>query len=610
MAFEHSAAECVPREIDILHTVSDRLGQLGAGDELTQPVINLVGITGIGKTCVLQQLFDTHKSSYNLLWLGFNLKDAPQPQSDKHNPTLALQQRSWTAVAEQLNALLGPYDQIGTQVVFDSQVAQSLDQLGDILIAQVAQSEQNRPLLLLLDSLDHLPYWKWLQEQLIKPLLERDRTVIVCASQTELYWHFWEIRERRETREIGGFTLDETRQFLKNYHAELLAETVQKLTGGYPLVLKHFAAQLTTLPTTPDPTHPIHQGMAQLSEDARHILSQVGLLRREQVVVMQTLLGDLSGEDWSTPEQYWRLQQALHEFHNYGFIDRSHDSFERFTPELRHVVCEQLAPHEYLRRCTIIANTYYTTAFKHPKTAADSLAEWLFFSSTVLLHEPDPQSYTAWKVQLEKLLARMNHVAQAEQSVRKSLAPHPHQHQSSLGAKVSAWLYTDGELLQNLGQVGVLPQLHDQLKPLLDQDNGEVQIRHDLRRAASAAFTDLGRRLTAMWAPKMNSFEAMLSVLLEKQLQTQKLGEDFDKPAIRALLAEQWPSLRKRSTRSLEEFITILNSSGILLYDRDQRVYSFNLVIEQLLWIALPLTTTNQSSTDAQPAQPAQVLSQ
>ena len=113
-----------------------------------------------------------------------------------------------------------------------------------------------------------------------------------------------------------------------------------------------------------------------------------------------------------------------------------------------------------------------------------------------------------------------------------------------------------------------------------------------------------------MWAPKMNSFEAMLSVLLEKQLQTQKLGEDFDKPAIRALLAEQWPSLRKRSTRSLEEFITILNSSGILLYDRDQRVYSFNLVIEQLLWIALPLTTTNQSSTDAQPAQPAQVLSQ
>lgn len=605
MAFEHSSAECVPREIDILHTVSDILGQLGAGDELTPPVINLVGITGIGKTCVLQQLFDTHKASYNLLWLGFNLKDAPQPRSDKHNPALALQQRSWTAAAEQLNALLGRYDQIGTQVMFDSQVAQPLDQLGDILMAQAAQSEHNRPLLLLLDSLDHLPYWKWLQEQVLKPLFERERTVIVCASQAELYWHFWELREHREIHEIAGFAADETRQFLEAYHADLLAETVQKLTGGYPLVLKHFAALLAVPTTTPEAVDTFRQAINQLSDDVRPILEQVGLLRREHVAVMQDLLCALSGEDWSKPAQHWRLQQALQEFHTQGFMGSPHDQFGRFALEIRNSLREQLAPHEYLRRCRLIADLYYPKAYKHPKTAADSLAEWLFFSSMVLLADPDPQQRAVWEAQLEKLLARVSQVAQSEQSVRNSLVRQPNQHQSSLSAKVSAWLYTDGELLQNLDRLGVLSRIYNQLKPLLEQDDGEVQIRHDLRRAASAAFADLGRRIKAMWAPRMSSFEVMLSVLLEKQRETQQLGKDFDKAAIRSLLTEQWKSLGKRSTRGLDEFITILNSSGILLYDRDQRVYSFSPAIEKLLLIAPPLATTGQSSTNTQPAQPA-----
>jgi hypothetical protein len=92
---------------------------------------------------------------------------------------------------------------------------------------------------LLLDALDDVPYWKWIQEQIIKPLLEQHQSLVLITSQSPLFWHFWELREQSELLEPGTFTRAETQAFLQPKGMADMTEELHQLTGGYPLGLEY-----------------------------------------------------------------------------------------------------------------------------------------------------------------------------------------------------------------------------------------------------------------------------------------------------------------------------------------------------------------------------------
>ena len=584
----------VPRKLAVIEQIQTCLQTLQAGAELDTPLFNLYGLAGLGKTFVLQQLYDMCQKEYaqcDVVWLDFDLKDVrPIDPAAVQSYPLSLERTPWQAVAAQLQVHPDLSDSFQGEIKLDNGVSQTLDQLVDILFAQAAQPGSSRPLLLLLDSLDNLLYWKWLQAQLIKPLFEQQRTLIVCTSRVKLNWQFWELRERCLHQELEPFTLEETQDFLGHHHAAPLAETVQDLTGGYPLVIGHFVGQINTLASSEAARIAMRKTIDALSPETHLIFEHVGLLRRMHVAAMQHLLV----EDWRKPENHRRLHQALAEMRSSEIIHTSPDTFERFAPAARELIQQDLEPTAYLQRCNDIAQYYYKQAWKHPKHDADALIEWLYFSTDQLTGEQNGM-YTEWQSQLTGLFERILQVVKAEGtvynkvvkadetvyeeealgSVVKSKATTPDR--ISVGAKIVSWLYTDGELLQKLAKLDLLAEIQDQL---LKVTNATVPIRNDLRRVTSDVLQELGRRTTAAGSPGMASFEAVLRNLLPGQ---ERELREFERAELLDLIQTTWQSLQSRPTRTVNEFIIQLTGSGMLRYDTDRRVYTFHRLIKQLL---------------------------
>lgn len=542
------------------------LDKLKSSEEVAELIHNIYGIAGIGKTYVLQQLFDTFQDKNDVIWLGFDLKDDADAGEDAHNQhPLSLTRASWTEVIAALGVIPGLRGRLPSQITFDDTFSLPLERMGDILWTHKLDGTYQRPLLLLLDSLDNVPYWKWLQEQVIKPLLELQRTLIVCASQTPLFWHFWEIRECCAEHPLSVFQSKETRQFLKLYHRELLNNAVHDLTGGYPLALKQFIHLLNepaelTLPLSASPLDTI----SVLLPDTRDILRQTGILRRVHVSVMQALLNrTLPGKQWEDSDQHQRLVAALAEMKAHGYIKPHRDTSDRFAPELRAALKAELPHEEYLDRCQMIADSYYDIAYKQPKTEAIAFVEWLYFSTEQFVTHPD--AYRGqWEEDLNKLLMRLKQVAHTIPNV---------------GPEWVGWLYTDGELIRKLLELRLLLVLRKELRPLVKKKTGFVSkpVWQDVCRSCSDALEELGARFVDMAPQEMVPFEPALRSMVEAE------EEQFDQVTLRGRMVNKWPLFRHRPARSRTELIIILSGSGILSYDRERRVHWLNPVVKQLL---------------------------
>ncbi len=103
--------------------------------------------------------------------------------------------------------------------------------------------------MLLLDGLDEIPFWKWIQRYLIKPFLSQSEPAtgirVIVASQAPIFWHFWELRETTRLNELPTFSEQETAAFLQHNFASYqeLATPLYQLTKGYPLAI-HTAVTL------------------------------------------------------------------------------------------------------------------------------------------------------------------------------------------------------------------------------------------------------------------------------------------------------------------------------------------------------------------------------
>jgi hypothetical protein len=580
---------CIKRDPQTLPPIGEYLDRLAAGEDVAEAITNIHGIAGIGKTCVLWQLFDTYQHMCDVIWLRFD-HDAPQvfEAHSTDDRGVRLEQSNWGAVVALLDTLPALRGRIADQITFDRQLGPPNDQLETVLLASAIDSSRQRPLLVLLDSLDNLEYWKWLQEQIIKPLVKLHRTHIVCASRTPLFWHFWELREGCLPYQLTGFQLDETRQFLSLYHRELLAETVQRLTGGYPLVLQQFV--------TPVNPKPVEATPADLPDESRAIWRQIGILRRVDVDVILDLLKHTEPQvNWARLPERRRLIAAIADLKRHGYIQSYADPSDRFAVKV------DLPIQNYLERCRVIAQIYYTIALRQPKTEAAAVMEWLHFSTEefvasaqanpsgwqqnlpallarieAALAADAPDDNPGWEHKLAKLLKRIENVSDEERrtALHEQVGERPN---VDIGAKLIGILYTDDPLLQKLAQLGLLPLIEARLQPLIV---GDIPIEPQLRRSCSEILSNMGKPIREIAPSGMRSFEAALRALFPAE-GTQR----YDQAGLRDQLIELWPSLQYRPARSLTEIINAMHSCGALTYDRKERVYAANSMIDQLFSI-------------------------
>jgi hypothetical protein len=560
----------VKRELDLFGEIESRLNQLKAGEDPAELIYNIYGLVGIGKTCVLQQLFDqTSRDMYDVVWLDFDLKDQADIATDTHpQRPLHLTQASWIDAITTLSAIPGLKGRIPQHVSYDDKLSLPLEHMGNLLTSQNLDGTDQRPLLLILDSLDNLPYWKWLQEQVIKPLLELQHTLIVCASRAPLFWHYWEIRESCKADEIPTFRKEETQEFLRRYNRAPLADAVHPLANGYPLVLKQFI-KLIDEPAE----RPIAVDIPALERSEAlqpQILPHIGSMRRIHVAVMQKLLEHgMPDYDWESPPMRQQLIAALKAFKDQGYIKIHHDTSDRFAPELRAALRDKPNPDAYRERCRIIADSYYEIARKQPRTEDCAIIEWLFFSTEPFADDTDDSRLaweserSAWGNALNKLIVRVKEVYRSSDSA---------------GPNLVRQLYLDGELLQHLTQLDVLSTVQETMHPLIE--GRPMLLRRDVARACSQALAIIGERFMGMTHDDFVSFETAL-----RSLRPAGGADEYDQETLRDSLIKEWPALQHRPARSLTELIVLMNGDGVLTYDRHRRMYQFHPMIDHLLSI-------------------------
>lgn len=222
----------------VLALIQQKVDYIEAQSDTPKLITNIYGMVGVGKTQLMHQLFARCKDRYAVTLLNFDAEE------QLRHPEYS---RSWQEIAGLLRHIT-PLKQLPEEIRLpDNQALPGAEPrvIGMQSHEQVSpETAIARPFLLLLDAVDELPYWKWIQELLIKPLLDQQHTLIVVTSQSPLFWHFWELREQSELVELNAFTLDETRTFLRTQGMEELTEALYAITGGYALGLEYLVRLL------------------------------------------------------------------------------------------------------------------------------------------------------------------------------------------------------------------------------------------------------------------------------------------------------------------------------------------------------------------------------
>jgi hypothetical protein len=210
----------------VLEHFQQKIHAIEHAQDTIKRITNLYGILGIGKTDTIYQLYEQFKTSHAVILLSFDTREQPAyPHARRH----------WREIAGTLRQL--PMLKQLPEQIPDEQASNPALIFADNLADLLPVAASGRPILLLLDALDELSCWKWIQEQLIKPLLEYNQCFILVSSRSPMGWHFWELNEHNTPYELAAFSLTETHAFLQSAGLEQHTDALQQLTGGYPLGL-------------------------------------------------------------------------------------------------------------------------------------------------------------------------------------------------------------------------------------------------------------------------------------------------------------------------------------------------------------------------------------
>lgn len=529
--------------------------QHDAKNGLSKLIINVYGITGAGKTTLIHQIFEYFEQDYTVVLLNFDPSGYTDP---------AVQVRPWGELLALLQATL--------PALKDLPMAEMPASLTVACRVAHLNAAAHRPCLLLLDALDDLAVWKWLQENIIRPLVDQGRTRVICTSHGQIFWHFWELREQCEPRELPPFTLEETHQFLRRFDREIFAGTLHALTQGYPLGLRHALALLLAAAPAVSPEAPVD--LAQISPMAREALRYAGLLRVVEAPVMQQLLTlALPQETANAALSNQDVFALLREWRGAGCLARLRKAAPlQFVAAVRHAAEADLLaanPELYYRICDSLAAIYARQATTHPLTSGSAFNDWLYFSAAPLVVETTPAAVAAWTEQARQIFGRTR------------LA----------GSPLVARIYGDAELVDRLQTAGLLPALNQLIAAYLNDEPPALPLLHhvDLTRYINAyrqaMLQAISARLPIQRLPPSirDQFAAFLQCLTG-------LDRDFD---VRILLQHFGGP-----PGPLNEALALLNSWNFISYQRARRTYRLHALLQHLLRVTLPLDSSDPVVAD------------
>lgn len=506
MLHQNAAPLALDARSQILEHIVGNLDALAHKQELPQPIINLHGAPGIGKTSLLRRIRERCAEDYTVIAWDATSGDSREASRLAHP-------------LRRLLAALRPHRQ---------------------------RSSAGRPLLLLLDNLNDITFWKEVQEQVINPLLKRDDVLIVCASRAPLFWHFWEIRERCAMIQLYAFSEAETEQFLRGYDRELLAHTAYKLTLGYPWALVQLLRRLDDDLDEAEPRPEEPFDLDRLSPDVRAITMVVGLIRLVDVPLMermlQRFLPDLAAQG-TRNDLYAALAElrATQLFYPYR---RDRQAY-RLRRALRHAVATQLCQSDkprYREICSELAQAYRAQLREQPITGVAALIEWIYFS-TEQLADRAPES---WLQEARELLATGNLDLPT----------------------VVALLHEDSEVLGKLRAAGLLEDVKAAIRARLD-DKADIPIALEFRFSRDAIVRPLFEDITS--GLPIQGVQKYIDDIIQLIVQT---DAPFNAAWLHDQLTGQFSGALPVTQRHVDEILTLLNLRGFLAYDAEEGSYS------------------------------------
>jgi hypothetical protein len=542
----------------ILDDIQERLHTLE--NMATAPaaeILNIYGISGLGKTYLIHQVFERFKQDYSVIWLDFDTNRSAPVQPEIY---------PLDTVVERLRAHIDALEFLPDTVATHGNEYPTAQYQVRFDIAGLAFAE-SRPILLLLDHLDELDYWKWAQAELIEPLIEQQTALVLCVSQSPLFWNFWELRERCTLQVAEPFSEAETEEYFRQHGRALVARSAQEWARGYPLQLDQIRPLLLSTPQSDTVEEPVSMDsiLEKLSPEARVLLPYIGLLRRIEVPVVVRLVQELQPADLpnlSTNKlRSLLLNHVLPELNHLDLME----GYSRRLPQqrLRLLVRRALEAHMqtnepdlYRRIYATLARLYANQFWRWPIDEMQALGEWLLFSTVPLQDDQSEAARHAWLQELERLFERAVLV----------------------GRKLAVALYRDREVMNRLQELDLLIALQevmhqqigtdDQAPPILNETELE-QYRRDLIEHLSEH-------------PQLCSIQRYVPGGLFVLLQTiSSLDFTFDLQTLRQHLNERVDVTI--TPGAINTIVALLQSCGFLTYDREQRRYQLTSQIVPLL---------------------------
>ncbi len=506
--------------------VEEIQNSLTAQPNTESTIYNIYGITGIGKSYILRTLLDKQPA------LLFNF--------DTDKPMDREKRSSFAAALEEVRSTYS-----ASAITFPDPT-----NISDLEVyTQHVGDPSQPPRLILFDGVDDVPYWKEIQRCLIKPLTtpraEGAPINVIVASQSPIFWHYWELREMVELIEIPPFELDETRQFLKeNYPSYAgLSEDFHNFTGGYPLALEELLTIIDGGLSAAD--------QARLKEaiETHKELGWIGLLRRTDPASLEIVLhaADPNDERWREEpklgfnEQIQLLRQQLWDA-GYSLP---------LSPQQRAWLKEhQLAryPEAYRRVLGALVIHYEERISKrdYPQLHRHTFNEWLYFH--LCLKEVPQADNNVW----------INYAIKREPLIQD--------------------VHNDTELLDLMSSssdqaayIALLPELRDRLEPLISPETRQAYIDRLTERLEDAlGYLNLG--------PETELRDVLRAAYEAEDAEGKSDGFKLTE------LKSQLPSKQSNLERgNVGDIVLILNSRSFILYEAQSQQFRLNNVLRSFV---------------------------
>lgn len=552
-----SAPSAVPRTtlLDELRVRLHSLQQRNAGD--SRQILNICGATHTGKTSLARQIFAHFGLHYAVLWLDVAPELAP-PEHTTRQPLATV----IATLNEQIASLR--YVSLSSPEPESDPTAPPPPAETPVHVALAGQQpDPHQPLILLLDHLDDVDYWRWLQAELLLPLLGQP-ALIICLSQSELYWDFWQLRAQCVVQEMPPFTPAEAQQYMGEA-GSLLLRPMQQLAGDalYPGIIDAMYLALQQHAAASHLPVQVELPVATLPA-ADPMLYYVGWLRQLDVLMMQDMLHAFAPQWQASKPGALLLHKALQRWRAQGYI-RPDQATECLIPTLRQQLVAYLRTVDsplYQAMGAWLARAYAERSTSQQTRLPDRASfftEWLYHSTAPFVDALPAANRDQWHSELVALLQHKRLRAVGREALAVSL-------------------HRDPEVLRRLKSVALFEPVLQAFETLVAPSDQSPPMLAGTRRAQYEQSLLQSWRDNPLLAALNQEFPGGMESLLRA----------LDTPGSTATLA----TLRLRlnrvhsqelSPRLVSDALATLQSAGLVVYDQHNGSYHLSPPVRSLL---------------------------